>query len=357
MSTVVLDKALRDRYMQLSINLDVYQAEYVWVGGSGRDIRSKCKTVPKSVPATPEALPIWNFDGSSTGQAPGNDSEVLLKPQRIFKDPFRGGDNVIVICDCYKPDMTPLPGNTRVFAERVFAQKKELEPWFGMEQEFALFSADNWPLGWPKGGYPGEQGPYYCSVGAENAFGREIVEAHYRCCLNAGIQISGINGEVMPGQWEFQVGPVLGLDMGDQLLCARYLLNRVAEDFGVRVSLDPKPIPGDWNGSGCHTNFSTKPMREDGGWKYIVEACEKLGQRHAQHITAYGEGNERRLTGRHETAPMDRFSWGVANRGASIRVPRDSERLQKGYLEDRRPASNCDPYLIPAMVFETTCLL
>eukprot|EP00762_Andalucia_godoyi_P007116 ANDGO_01882.mRNA.1 Glutamine synthetase cytosolic isozyme 1-2 len=362
-----LDKSLRDRFLSLPPDPEYYQAEYVWVGGSGRDIRSKSRTLPVSLPQRPECLPIWNFDGSSTGQAPGSDSEVLLKPQAVYKDPFRpiptgdgytGLPNIIVICDCYKPDMTPVPGNTRVFAERVFSQKKELIPWFGMEQEYVMFSAsENWPLGWPRGGYPGEQGPYYCSVGAEVSFGRELVEAHYRACLYAGIRISGVNAEVMPGQWEFQVGPCEGISVGDQLLCARYILARIGEDFGVRISYDPKPIPGDWNGSGCHTNFSTLPMREDGGWKLIAEACDKLGARHSEHIIAYGEGNERRLTGHHETAPMDKFTWGVANRGASIRVPRDTHRLQKGYLEDRRPASNCDPYLVPALIYETTCLL
>ena len=179
-------------------------------------------------------------------------------------------------------------------------------------------------------------GPYYCSIGTENAYGRHIAEAHYRACLFANIQISGINGEVLPGQWEYQVGPSLGIESGDQMWVSRYILQRVCESFGVIVSLDPKPIPGDWNGSGCHTNFSTEAMRQPGGFTVIIDALEKLRARHAEHIAAYGEGNERRLTGKHETASMDSFSYGVANRGASCRIPRQAEKDGVRLLLDRR---------------------
>ncbi|CAN0164248.1 unnamed protein product, partial [Discosporangium mesarthrocarpum] len=264
--------------------------------------------------------PLWNFDGSSTGQAPGEDSEVILKPQAIFADPFRGGDNILVMCDCYKPDMTPIDNNTRMDCAEKMEKVKDLVPWFGIEQEYTLFGADGTtPFGWPKSGYPGPQGPYYCTVGFENSFGRHIMEAHYKVCLYSSVTISGTNGEVMPGQWEYQVGPCVGISSGDELWMSRFLLYRVCELFGVVVSLDPKPIPGDWNGAGCHTNYSTEPMRKEGGYGAIIEAIEKLGEKHAEHIAAYGEGNERRLTGRHETASIDKFSYGVANRGASIR--------------------------------------
>lgn len=213
------------------------------------------------------------------------------------------------------------------------------------------------PLGWPVGGYPGPQGPYYCSIGYENAAGRAIVEAHYRCCLYSNINISGVNGEVMPGQWEYQVGPCTGIEAGDQLVISRFLLQRVCEDFGVVASLDPKPKAGDWNGAGCHTNFSTKPMREAGGYeKYIIPAVEKLGAKHLEHMQIYGSGNERRLTGAHETAPIDKFSYGVANRGASVRIPRTTKLDGYGYFEDRRPGSNMDPYLVTGKLVET-CVL
>jgi len=200
------------------------------------------------------------------------------------------------------------------------------------------------------------QGPYYCGAGFDSALGRPIVEAHYKACLFAGITISGINAEVMPGQWEYQVGPCLGIDSGDELWMSRYLMIRVCELMGVNVTFDPKPMSGDWNGAGCHTNYSTEKMRQDGGYTEIIAAIEKLGAKHEEHIKCYGEGNERRLTGAHETAPITKFSYGVANRGASIRIPRDAEKDKKGYFEDRRPASNMDPYVVTAKIFDTTCL-
>ena len=228
----------------------------------------------------------------------------------------------------------------------------------GLEQEYTLFNLDKrTPLGWPVGGFPGPQGPYYCSAGADVAFGRPIVEAHYKACMYAGIKISGINAEVLPGQWEFQVGPAVGIEAGDHLWMARFLMFRVCEDFKVSVSFEPKPIEdGDWNGSGCHTNFSTEAMRAEGGYKAIIAAVEKLGKKHDEHISVYGEGNEKRLTGKHETASYKVFKYGVADRGASIRIPRDAEREGKGYFEDRRPASNCDPYVVTGKIFKTCCI-
>jgi len=353
-SALVLDHEVYRRFMSLPQG-PLIQAEYIWIGGDGDDLRGKTRTLD-FVPKSPAELPIWNFDGSSTKQAPGHDSEVCLKPVAIFNDPFRGAPNILVLCECIKPDGTPVSTNTRDPAVAVFNRDLSLEPWYGLEQEYTLFHSDRrTPLGWPAGGYPGPQGPYYCGIGAENAFGRLIVESHYRACLFAGVKIAGINAEVMPGQWEFQIGPCTGIAAGDHLWLARYIMGRVCEEFGVWVSFDPKPIPGDWNGAGCHTNFSTKPMREEGGYAEIIKAVERLGTKHAEHIAVYGKGNERRLTGAHETAPIHKFSYGVANRGASIRIPRQTEAEGKGYFEDRRPASNMDPYTVTAKVFETSC--
>jgi len=337
-------------------------AEYIWLGGSetcmgGFDIRSKTKTLEKK-PTSPKELPVWNYDGSSTEQAPGADSEVLLIPVAIFRDPFRGGDNILVLCETAHPVTgEPIPSNTRRAAKAVFDQKLDEKPWFGIEQEYTLFNTDKvTPLGFPVNGFPGPQGPYYCGVGAENSFGRNVADAHYACCLHAGVQIAGQNAEVMCGQWEFQIGPSEGIDQGDHLWMARYLMIRVTEELGCCVSFDPKPMKGDWNGAGCHTNYSTQKMRDAGGYSTIIEACEKLGKKHAEHIAAYGEGNERRLTGAHETAPIDKFSYGVANRGASMRIPRQAEKEKCGYFEDRRPSSNCDPYVVTSLIFKTTCL-
>jgi len=354
-----LNKTVLNRYLDLPVSEDVTQATYVWIDGSGQNVRCKTKTVLGAVKGV-EDLPEWNFDGSSTGQAEGSNSDVYLKPVRIYRDPFLLGQHKLVLCETYKYNKTPADTNYRHSCVQAMEEAKSLVPWFGMEQEYSLLDKDLHPLGWPKNGFPGPQGPYYCGVGADKVYGREVVEAHYRACLYAGVLIAGTNAEVMPAQWEYQVGPCEGIQMGDDLWMARFLLHRVAEDFGVVVSLDPKPIPGDWNGAGCHTNYSTKAMREEGGIAEIEKAIQKLSLKHAAHIKAYdpndGKDNERRLTGHHETSSIHDFSAGVANRGASIRIPRSCAEESKGYLEDRRPASNCDPYKVTEIIVRTTCL-
>jgi len=347
-----------DRFMSLPQNGKV-QACYIWIGGTGHDIRSKTRTLDQKVTGIKD-LPGWNFDGSSTEQAPGNDSEVYLQPVKYWPDPFRGGDNVLVMCECLHPKtMKPIESNTRARARTVFDEKKveEEETWWGIEQEYTLFEADGvTPLGWPQFGYPGPQGPYYCSNGARRAYGRQVMEAHYRACMYAGINISGTNAEVMAGQWEYQVGPCTGIDSGDQVWLSRFLLERVCEAFQVVVSFHPKPIKGDWNGAGAHTNYSTKTMRNKGGYKEIINAIEKLGKKHKEHVAVYGQDNDQRLTGHHETASIDKFSYGVADRGASVRIPNQAEKDGCGYFEDRRPASNCDPYVVTSMIAHTTIL-
>jgi len=352
-------------------NTNFVFAEYIWIDADG-GLRSKAKVLHGQTTCTLKDISDWNFDGSSTKQAPGKDSEVIIKPQALFHDPFRGGEHVLVMCDTYTPKGVPIPTNTRRPAEEIFNQCLAEEPWFGLEQEYTLFK-DGVPLGWPKGiaragtgagfgpsivmGYPGPQGPYYCSAGADVAFGRDLVEEHFLLCCKAGITISGINAEVMPGQWEYQVGPCVGIASGDQLWMARYIMNRCCEKYGYICSLDPKPIPGDWNGTGCHTNVSTKAMREDGGYENaIIPAIDKLASKHAEHIAAYGAGNERRLTGHHETASIDKFSWGVASRNTSVRVGNETAEKKKGYFEDRRPSAAMDPYVVTSKIMHTICL-
>eukprot|EP00559_Dactyliosolen_fragilissimus_P007013 CAMPEP_0184855398 /NCGR_PEP_ID=MMETSP0580-20130426/664_1 /TAXON_ID=1118495 /ORGANISM="Dactyliosolen fragilissimus" /LENGTH=419 /DNA_ID=CAMNT_0027349909 /DNA_START=58 /DNA_END=1317 /DNA_ORIENTATION=- len=354
-----LDPSVIAKYDALPFPEESILAEYVWVDAEG-NTRSKTRTLPAAKAESISTLPKWNFDGSSTGQAPGDDSEVILKPQRIFTDPFRprsdGPKNILVMCDTWTPSGEPLESNSRAVAAKAFEGKEDEEPWFGLEQEFTLFNLDErTPLGWPLGGMPSRpQGPYYCSVGPENSFGRHITDAMYKACLYAGINISGTNGEVMPGQQEYQVGPCVGIDAGDQLMMSRYILQRVCEDFQVYCTLHPKPIvDGDWNGAGMHTNFSTKSMRDDGGIDVIKKAIYKLGAKHEDHIANYGTGNELRLTGLHETASINQFCYGVANRGASIRIGRDTEEEGKGYFEDRRPASNADPYVVTGKIMHT----
>lgn len=347
--------ARRDRFTALEPLENKYLAEYIWMGGGQLDYRSKTRVIDGNTPAEPDHLPEWNFDGSSTGQAEGKDSEVLIKPRAVFRDPFRCGRNVLVLCDCYKPDGQPLPGNTRAIAADLLGRKSELKPWFGFEQEYVLLDpATNWPYGWPNQAFLGPQGPYYCGVGAGSAIGRDVADAHLAACLYAGIQCTGLNLEVLPSQLEFQVCAE-GIAAADQMHAARYILLRIGEEFGVRAGFDPKPLK-DWNGSGLHTNYSTVATRAEGGYQVILEYIAKLGKRHFDHIAVYGEGNDRRLSGLHETAPIDKFSFGVANRGASIRIPRSTEKANRGYLEDRRPAANGDPYIISSMIFRTTCL-
>jgi len=346
--------------------------EYIWLGGapdqyfSGMDMRSKTKTLDKP-PTSVSELSVWNYDGSSTEQAPGSDSEVLIQPVFMCDDPFRGAPHKLVLCEGIHPvTKQPVKGNERSACLKVMEAAADKKPWFGIEQEYTLFKpGEEVPLGFPDKGEPKRpQGPYYCGSGDAVAFGRQIVEAHYKACCGAGLTISGINAEVMPGQWEYQVGPCEGIDSGDHMWISRYIMQRICEEHGVAVTFDPKPMSGDWNGAGCHTNFSTLPMRDpknkgDGeGQAYgeILKAVKKLGAKHAEHIAAYGEGNERRLTGAHETAPIDKFSYGVANRGCSIRIPRDAEADKFGYFEDRRPASNMDPYVVTKMIVQTTCL-
>eukprot|EP00092_Neocalanus_flemingeri_P026114 GFUD01028301.1.p1 GENE.GFUD01028301.1~~GFUD01028301.1.p1 ORF type:complete len:391 (-),score=76.51 GFUD01028301.1:109-1197(-) len=352
------NKAVLDKYLTLPQGSRV-QATYIWIDGTGQGIRSKTKSL-ETKPGKIEDLPIWNYDGSSCHQAEGSNSDTYLHPVKMYPCPFRRGDNLLVLCEAYRYNKEPTKTNKRKTCLAVMEKAKEFKPWFGIEQEYTFLDQDGHPFGWPKNGFPGPQGPYYCAVGASRVYGRDIVEAHYRCCLYAGIKISGTNAEVMPAQWEFQVGPTEGIDMGDDLWVARYLMERVAEDFGVVVSLDPKPMVGDWNGAGAHCNFSTKAMREVGGMKHIEAAIEKLSKNHDCHIKAYdpneGKDNERRLTGAHETSSILDFSSGVANRGASIRIPREVSAQGYGYLEDRRPSSNCDPYSVTMVIVKTTCL-
>jgi glutamine synthetase len=328
-----------------------YKAEYIWIDGTEPTAMLRSKTKILADGAEPG---IWGFDGSSTNQAEGHSSDRVLKPVASFPDPIRGGADLLVLCEVFNIDGTPHESNTRALLRPIAERFAAQESLFGIEQEYTFFDGTR-PLGFPQGGYPAPQGGYYCGVGADEIYGREIVEAHLDNCLKAGLGISGINAEVMPGQWEFQVGPLDPLQVADQLWVARWLLYRTAEDFGISATLDPKPAKGDWNGAGAHTNFSTKAMRE--GYDAIVEACEALGRddKPLEHIRHYGVGVEDRLTGAHETAPWSEYSYGVSNRGASVRIPWQVEVDKQGYIEDRRPNANVDPYVVTRLIVDTCC--
>ncbi len=327
-----------------------YRAEYIWIDGGKptAKLRSKTKVVPVG-----EELPIWGFDGSSTNQAPGFNSDCVLRPVYSVPDPVRKGPNdVLVLAEVLNTDMTPHETNTRAACVETAKRFEDQEAIFGIEQEYTFFRGTR-PLGFPNGGFPAPQGGYYCGVGSDEVFGRDAVEKHLDACLRAGLLISGINAEVMPGQWEFQVGPLEALEVSDQLWLARWLLYRIAEDFGINATLDPKPARGDWNGAGAHTNLSTKAMRSS--YQPCVDAAEALGQKHELHIANYGHGIEERLTGLHETCSYKEFRYGVSDRGASVRIPWQVERDGKGYIEDRRPNANMDPYVVTRLILDTVC--
>jgi glutamine synthetase len=329
--------------------------EYVWLDAFD-NLRSKIKifNLYKTL-FTIDDCPKWNFDGSSTGQAEGHKSDVILNPVRLYKNPFyKNMESYLVLCECLNPDLTPHETNKRIDCENSFKKFSVDECLFGIELEYVLFERNNKPYKWLNECDPGcgKQGPYYCSVGGDRNFGREISNEHLFLCLDAGINICGTNAEVMPSQWEFQIGPCDMLCVSDDLIMAKYILNRVTEKYNCYVSFYPKPF-SDWNGSGGHTNFSTNKMRSDNSLEYIYMVCEKLKEKHNEHIKVYGNDNDKRLTGIHETSSINDFSYGVADRGCSIRIPLNVFNDGCGYIEDRRPAANLNPYIVTNMIVNT----
>lgn len=350
-------------------------AEYVWIDGHEPTpmIRSKVKVftteiAPEEFAAMTDGLD-WSFDGSSTEQAEGDNSDVVLKPVTGIVDPLRS-NGVIFMCETFNVDGTPHSTNARAQMREILeAGAERLEAWFGFEQEYTLFNKQKTaPLGWPEGGSPEDpQGPYYCGVGPKQIVGREVIETHLQMCIDAGINIYGANAEVMMSQWEFQVGPVevvttsgKSLDAPDALTTcdhiwlARWLLYRVGEEFEVEPSFDPKPKSGDWNGAGMHTNFSTANMRsKENGQHTISRVVEALAANHQEHIEDYGDGIEKRLTGEHETCNVNTFKSGDSDRGCSIRIPPATTEKGYGYIEDRRPNANGDPYKIAKRILQS----
>ena len=341
--------------------MNKYRYEYVWIDADN-NLRSKSRILNNGHVEISD-VPLWNFDGSSTGQASGIDSEVYLKPVKVYKDPLNNSEkleNFLVLCETINTDMeTSHKTNTRSQLSKLMENDNfnSQRPWFGFEMEFFMMNPDtSLPLGFPKdyNDSPPKQGQFYCSNGAKNCFGRKVMDEHYDACLYAGVGIVGVNAEVACGQWEYQVfGDAL--NACDDAWMSRYILSRVSEKHNVEISWHPKPIKGDCNGSGMHTNFSTLSMREDGGLQHILDAMPKLEVNHKEHLEVYGTDNDKRLTGEHETASMDKFSWGYADRGRSIRIGKLVQKEGKGYFEDRRPASSCDMYLVAHKLIETVC--
>lgn len=371
--------------------MNTYLAEYIWIDGTAptKQLRSKTKVIRRvdQIHHTDdnllEAFPEWGFDGSSTQQAPSHNSDCILKPVRVVVNPFHSPDVLevsmggmrgeiyhhtayLVLCEVYDSGDNPHTTNTRAPLRKLMeAGGNALSAWVAFEQEYTLFDKAR-PLGFSTDRrYPAPQGPYYCGVGPEEVYGREFAEDHLKACLDANLLITGINAEVMPGQWEFQCGGPEGdpLLVSDHLWLARWLLRRVGETMDLNPVLDQKPVPGDWNGAGLHTNFSTALMRKTltpeeaiagvYGMQSIESMCKVLEQRVYDHLAVYGNGLASRLTGHHETAPMSDYCWGVGDRTASVRIPLHVARKGYGYLEDRRPGANADPYEVSLVMVES----
>jgi glutamine synthetase len=339
--------------------------EYIWIDGR-KQLRSKCKTLHNPITQLKD-IPNWNYDGSSTYQATVENSEMILQPVYYCKNPFiRDIESYLVLCATYlvqHDKLIPTETNHYHHAQKLFSKRLDLEPWFGIEQEYfmmkpngthettlpPMFSEDKTGFG------PETQGNYYCGVGTQYIQFRQLAEKHYKYCLYAGINISGINAEVAPNQWEYQVGPCIGITAGNQLWMSRYILHKLSEEFAIVVSFNPKPLMNPWNGSGLHINVSTLETRAVNGLSAIERYVELLKVKHAEHLAVYGD-NSKRLTGHCETSDPHVFTCGYGNRGCSIRIPTETLRYQYGYFEDRRPASDADPYQATGILFKTCCL-
>ena len=343
-------------------NLKLKKIKYIWLDGYDTpNIRSKTRYIELDE-VNIDTIPEWGFDGSSTMQADGEYSDCILKPVKLYRNTMKIIDsypaccNFIVMCEVMNTDGTPHKSNNRHKLKELAEKHKDSEMWFGIEQEYIFVNPETHsPYGWPKKEFPPPQGKYYCGVGGDVVQLRRIVDDHAGILIQAGISVGGTNAEVMLSQWEYQIGPSSPLDICDDLWVSRYILEILAEYKNVYISFSPKPIKGDWNGSGAHINFSTKRLREEGGKEYITNIIKLLMDSHEEHISEYGIGNEYRLTGEHETQHIDVFSSGDSDRGASIRIPPSTAKTYKGYLEDRRPSANIDPYRAVTKLMETVC--
>ena len=332
--------------------------EYVWLDGKS-NLRSKYKTIYCDN-VTLSNIPNWNYDGSSTYQATTENSEIILAPCSIYKNPFfQDNNSYIVMCSTYYTNNIPTNTNNRHDANLVFNKQLELEPWFGIEQEYFMFNRKTHKPHFFDMDLPDKQGDYYCGVGSKNIMFRMLAEKHYKYCLYANLKISGVNAEVAPNQWEYQIGPCTGIEAGDMHWISRYILCKLAEEYNITISFEPKPLLSPWNGSGLHTNFSTKVTRDISdnmsGLEKLDQMVHSLSKKHKEHLMVYGD-NSKRLCGECETSNINEFTCGYGNRGCSIRIPNDTLKNKCGYMEDRRPAADADPYQVISILFETCCL-
>ncbi len=337
--------------------------EYIWLDGTKPTSQVRSKTRILSLPDnfSIKDFPVWNFDGSSTNQATTDKSDCLLQPVNYVYDGVEGGGDYLVLCEVLNPDGSIHSSNTRAHLRKILSLGGDkFDLWLGFEQEYTMFRR-NIPLGWPEHGFPGKQGPYYCGVGSEQIFGRDLANQHRIACMKSGLMYYGMNAEVMPGQWEYQIGyrgvdseNASALNIADHLWIARWIMHRLSEHHNIHISHDNKPVKGDWNGAGLHTNFSTSASRsKETGKKSVDMYLELLAKNHAKHIPHYGEKLEERLTGFHETSAITHFSYGDGHRGSSVRIPKSVTENGCGYLEDRRPGANADPYMVAALILSS----
>jgi len=300
--------------------------EYVWQDAEG-EIRGKTRILDKEFVGKP--IPKWRFDGGSTGQATVDKSDCILNPVRVYT-----GDNVypVVLCEVLDSNGDPHPTNNRKSLQYSFQTDRE-DTWVGVEQEFTISHFAGGPFSPHLNS--SKQGNSYCFPTnlAEN-----LVRTHMDLCLVYGIKYAGFNSEVTYGQWEYQIGPDDPVRVADDLVVSRYFLRRVFAYNNIAVTLHPKPFE-DYNGAGCHINISTRGTRS--GEDSLMNLAERFEEFHFEHMEAYGEHNELRMTGKHETSDYDEFSIGVGSRNTSIRIPDGDDGV---YIEDRRPAANVDPY-------------
>jgi glutamine synthetase len=335
---------------------------YIWLDGK-QNIRTKLRVTKET------EFEQWNADGSSTFQASIDSSEILLTPVKTVKiDPKYFniskvyGDNTIyiVLCEVHNKDNKPHPTNSRNPAKPIFDKFSEQEIMFGLEQEYFIVdsktnlpNAKNFELLNEGKINQHDMDIHYCYVGITETVGRKISEHHMYACIDCGLDISGTNGEVAPCQWEFQIGPVIGIDASDQLIIARFLLMKIAEIYDCKIDFNSKPFGPTISGSGCHINISTKNMREENGFDHIIDGINKLEKVADRSIEIYGEDNKSRLSGACETASWRDFSYSIGGRDTSIRIGYETAKNKKGYFEDRRPGGNTDFYASTSHILET----
>lgn len=319
------------------LELEIYKANltYVWLD-KFNILRSKTKRVEQV-----NQIPIWNFDGSSTSQMDYStmNTEVLLQPIRVYIDGFneRNNENYLVLCDTYNINkdgiITPTVDNYRYGAINIF-NETNLNPKFGFEQEFYLIDNENHEKLSSLTNISNKDNNY-CRTTTKYTY---IMNEFYNLCLSCKIGIVGWNAEVAPFQFEYQIFGN-GIDACDDLVMSRYVLERYMIDNNYEIKYDPK-LYENLSGSGCHINYSDVRSKE-----YMDKYIKALGETHNDLMKVYGENNNKRLTGLHETSSYSVFTYGVGDRYKSVRIPNSTALGLTNYFEDRRPGANINPYM------------